>query len=266
MSRNRSLPRARDTHTGPRKRLSQNFLADAATARLLVRESRVGAADLVVEIGAGDGMLTRQLLGTAGRILAYEIDGHYAGRLRRRYAGDDRIRCYHSDFRAVTPPGEPFAVVANIPFASSTDIVRWCLAAPHLRSATLLVQEEFARKHSGGYGRWTKLAVTQYPMVALELGPRVDRRRFHPIPQVDGAILHLRTHPRPLLPHATLPAYRRFVALGFTGVGGSLAATLSREFPARAVRKAFADTGIPLDAPVGLVAPPQWLAIFQMLI
>ena len=192
MSRNRSLPRARSTHAGPRKRFSQNFLADAQTARLLVRASGIGAADLVVEIGPGDGMLTRRLLGAADRVLAYEIDGHYAARLRQRYAGNHRIRCYHSDFRAITAPREPFAVVANIPFASTTDIVRWCLAAQHLTSATLLVQEEFARKHTGDYGRWTKLAVTHWPSVALELGPHVSRHRFHPVPQVDAAVLRLR--------------------------------------------------------------------------
>ncbi|MEV6279568.1 hypothetical protein AB0M14_30340, partial [Nocardia sp. NPDC051832] len=46
MSRNRSLPRARSTHAGPRKRLSQNFLAGADTARLLVRASGVAGAGL----------------------------------------------------------------------------------------------------------------------------------------------------------------------------------------------------------------------------
>ncbi|MEV6279567.1 rRNA adenine N(6)-methyltransferase family protein [Nocardia sp. NPDC051832] len=213
----------------------------------------------------GDGMLTRQLLGAADRVLAYELDGHYAARLRRRYADNKRIRCYHSDFRAMSAPSEPFAVVANIPFASTTDIVRWCLAAQHLTSATLLVQEEFARKHTGDYGRWTKLAIKHWPCVAMELGPRVDRHRFHPVPQVDAAVLHLRVRSRPLLHHAALPTYRRLVELGFSGVGGSLAASLGQEFPARIVRKACASAGVPLDQPVGFVAPSQWLKIFHAL-
>ncbi|MEV0251588.1 23S ribosomal RNA methyltransferase Erm [Nocardia sp. NPDC050712] len=264
MSRHRSLPRARSSHTGStRKRLSQNFLADTGTADLLVRESGVGAADLVVEIGPGDGMLTRRLLGAAGRILAYELDGHYAARLRRRYAQDSRIHCYHSDFRSIAAPCEPFAVVANIPFGSTTDIVRWCLSARQLTSATLLVQEEFARKHTGSYGRWTKLAISHWPTAAMELGPRVSRNRFRPVPQVDAAILHIR--PRLLLPVSALPDYRRLVELGFSGVGGSLAASLSRAHPSRAVRKACAGAGIPLDQPVGLVRPDQWLNVFTTL-
>ncbi|WP_405182207.1 23S ribosomal RNA methyltransferase Erm [Nocardia sp. NBC_01377] len=258
----RSLSRARTTRpVGARKLLSQNFLANPGIAAALVRSSGVGAEDLVVEIGPGDGMLTDRLLATAGRVLAYEIDGHYAARLRDRYAGDHRIRCCHRDFRSVTAPREPFAVVANIPFASSTDIVRWCVAAPNLTSATLLTQREFARKHSGDYGRWTKLAVTHWPTTAFELGLRVDRRQFRPIPRVDAAVLRLRTRPVPLLPARAMPGYHRMVELGFSGVGGSFAASLSRAFPARRVRAACVRAGVRLDQPVGSVSPGNWIDV-----
>ncbi|QBS39603.1 23S ribosomal RNA methyltransferase Erm [Nocardia sp. CS682] len=265
MSRHRSLPRARDTRVGTRKRLSQNFLVDAGAARLIVRSSGVTDADLVLEIGPGDGMLTRQLLNTAGRIRAYEKDAYYAERLRRRYAADDRIRLFHTDFRAVHAPDEPFAVVANVPFAVTTDVLRWCLAARRLTSATLLTQCEFARKHSGDYGRWTKLTVAHWPTVAMELGARIGRHSFHPVPSVDTAVLHLRRRPRPLLPSSARAEYRRMVELGFSGVGGSLATSLRRQFPARAVRAACAAADLPENAPVGLVDPDRWLILFRTL-
>ncbi|MEU1959974.1 23S ribosomal RNA methyltransferase Erm [Nocardia sp. NPDC019304] len=268
MSRHRSLSRAHGGESHPattRKRLSQNFLTDARAARLIVRASGVAAGDLVLEAGPGDGMLTRQLLGAGSRVRAYEKDRRYVALLRRRYADEPRIRLYHRDFRTVRPPREPFAVVANVPFAVTTDIVRWCLAADGLTSATLLTQLEFARKHSGHYGRWTKLTVTYWPTTAIELGARVGRRSFHPVPGVDAAILRLRTRPSPLLPREQLGAYRRLVELGFSGVGGSVAASLRREFSARAVRSACGAAGISLDQPVGLVAPDRWVALFRAL-
>ncbi|WP_433655312.1 23S ribosomal RNA methyltransferase Erm [Nocardia sp. CA-128927] len=265
MSRNRSLPRARTTRGDTRKRLSQNFLTDAGAARLIVRASGVTAEDLVLEIGPGDGMLTRQLLGSAGRVRAYEKDAYYADRLRRRYDGDDRIRLFHKDFRAVCEPEEPFAVVANVPFAVTTDMVRWCLAARQLTSATLVTQLEFARKHSGDYGRWTKLTVTHWPTVAMELGARIGRHSFHPVPRVDTAILHLHRRPRPLLPNSVHADYRRVVELGFSGVGGSLASSLRRQFPTRTVRAACATAGIGLDEPVGLIDPNRWLTLYGAL-
>ncbi|MGK8522444.1 23S ribosomal RNA methyltransferase Erm [Nocardia asteroides] len=268
MSRHRSLSHARGAGSTPattRKRLSQNFLTDAGAARLIVRASGVTADDLVLEIGPGDGMLTRYLLGTAGRVHAYEKDPRYAALLRRRYADEPRIRLYQRDFRTVRPPREPFAVVANVPFAITTDIVRWCLAARELTSATLLTQLEFARKHSGDYGRWTKLTVGHWPTTAIELGARVGRHNFHPIPQVDTAILRLRRRTAPLLPGGQLDDYRRVVELGFSGVGGSLAASLGREFPARAVRDSCREAGVSLDQPVGFVSPDRWLTLYRSL-
>ncbi|WP_039798130.1 23S ribosomal RNA methyltransferase Erm [Nocardia araoensis] len=268
MSRHRSVSRARGNDSHPattRKRLSQNFLTDARAARLIVRASGITADDLVLEVGPGDGMLTRQLLDMGGRVHAYEKDRRYAALLRRRYADDPRIRLHHRDFRTVRPPREPFAVVANVPFAITTDIVRWCLAADRLTSATLLTQLEFARKHSGGYGRWTKLTVAHWPTTVIELGARVDRHSFHPVPRVDAAVLRLRNRPAPLLPREQLGAFRALVELGFSGVGGSVAASLRREFPARAVRSACGAAGIPLQQPVGLVSPDRWLILYRAL-
>ncbi|MEU2034440.1 23S ribosomal RNA methyltransferase Erm [Nocardia amamiensis] len=268
MSRHRSLPPARAgrlSTPSTRMRLSQNFLTDARAARLIVRASGVGAYDLVLEIGPGDGMLTRHLLGTAGRVRAYEKDRRYADLLRRGYANDSRIHLYHRDFRTVQAPREPFAVVANVPFAITTDVVRWCLAARRLTSATLLTRIEFARKHSGDYGRWTKLTVSHWPTTAFELGARIGRRSFHPVPRVDTAILRLRNRPDPLLPRELIGDYRRVVELGFSGVGGCLAASLRREFPAGAVRASCAAAGIPLDQPVGLVSADRWAVLYRTL-
>lgn len=263
MPRPAARPRVRVTAT--RKRLSQNFLTDPATARRIVRASGIGRGDLVLEIGPGDGILTRHILRSAGRVLAYERDPHYARRLAVRYSTDERIRVLHRDFRDVTPPTEPFAIVANIPFAVSTDIVRWCLAARRLTSATLLTQYEFARKHSGDYGRWTKLAVTHWPDSVLMLGERIDRREFFPVPRVDGAVLRIDRRPAPLLPAGERAAYRALVELGFSGLGGSLAASLRRAHPARSVAAACAAAGIATDLPVGLVPPQAWLTLYNRL-
>ncbi|MFI5717348.1 23S ribosomal RNA methyltransferase Erm [Nocardia sp. NPDC051750] len=263
MSRPTGYSPARNAAT--RKRLSQNFLTAPATARRIVAASGIGPGDLVLEIGPGDGMLTRYLVRRSGRVVAYEKDLHYARRIATRYSGDDRLRVVHKDFRAVDPPAEPFAIVANIPFAASTDILRWCLTAPRLTTATLLTQYEFARKHSGDYGRWTKLTIVHWPDSVPILGERVGRRAFFPVPRVDGAVLQIVRRPDPLLPAGARADYRRMVELGFSGLGGSLAASLRRAHSARAVGAACAAAGIATDLPVGLVPPDAWLTLFHRL-
>ncbi|MEU1980735.1 23S ribosomal RNA methyltransferase Erm [Nocardia sp. NPDC019395] len=248
-----------------RKLLSQNFLTEPATARRIVAAAGIGRDDLVLEIGPGDGMLTHHLLHRAERVVAYEKDPRYARRLAARYSGDDRISIVCKDFRIVEPPADPFAVVANIPFAASTDILRWCLAAPRLTAATLLTQYEFARKHSGDYGRWTKLTITHWPDSVPALGERVGRHEFFPVPRVDGAVLRIVRRPVPLLPAGARADYRRMVELGFSGLGGSLAASLRRVHSARAVGAACVAAGIATGLPVGLVAPEAWITLYHRL-
>jgi len=256
---------ARNPNPRARKRLSQNFLTDPTTARMIVRTATVAHDDLVLEIGPGDGMLTRQLIGATCRLRAYEADPHYAGLLAERYRGEPRIHVMHQDFRTVTAPNEPFSVVANAPFAITTDIVRFCLAAAHLTSATLLTQLEFARKHSGNYGRWSKLAVLHWPTTAISMGARIDRGKFFPIPRVDGALLRIERRREPLLPQHHQARYRRLVTLGFSGIGGSLASSLAKEHPVRTVRAACTAAGVSTDQPVGLVAPDRWLRLYRTL-
>ncbi|MFD0777100.1 ribosomal RNA small subunit methyltransferase A, partial [Streptomonospora algeriensis] len=174
-----------------------------------------------------------------------------AALLRSRFA--PAVRVVQSDFRGAAPPPGPFHVVGNIPYSATADIVRWCLEAsrprpadrnggagrPVLLSATLLTQLEYARKRTGGFGRWSRLTVHSWPLFAWSMAGRVPRDRFAPVPRVDSAILRLVRRPRPLVPRTELGAYRKLVDLGFSGVGGSLRASLARAHPARRVDAAL---------------------------
>jgi 23S rRNA (adenine-N6)-dimethyltransferase len=144
-------------------------------------------------------------------------------------------------------------------------VVDWCLDAPALTTATLLTQLEYARKRTGDYGRWSRLTISTWPVIGWRLAGRVPRTAFRPVPRVDGGILQLVRRPVPLVPAAALPAYRRMVEIGFTGVGGSLYASLARQHGERRTWAAFRAARIPPDRPVGAVWPEQWLTLFRLL-
>jgi 23S rRNA (adenine-N6)-dimethyltransferase len=135
------------------------LLSDPAAVERILRAARPGPRDLVVEVGAGRGQLTRALAAECGRVLAYEIDPHLAADLAVTCAALRSVTCLPGDFLGVAPPRGPFAVVGNIPWALTAPVVEWCLRAPGLTSATLLTQLEYARKRAGDYGRWSRLTV-----------------------------------------------------------------------------------------------------------
>ncbi|MDT0530036.1 ErmE/ErmH/ErmO/ErmR family 23S rRNA (adenine(2058)-N(6))-methyltransferase [Micromonospora sp. DSM 115977] len=248
-----------------RRVLSQNFLADPAAIARMVHAARPRPDRLLLEVGAGRGQLTRPLAARCRHLTAYEVDPAAGAELARVCAALPNVTHRQVDFLTVTPPPEEFDVVGNIPWSLTSAVVRWCLAAPNLRAATLLTQVEYARRRSGDYGRWSRLTVLTWPEFGWRLAGRVPRTSFRPVPGVDAGILRVERRPEPLLAASALPAYRRMVEIGFDGVGGSLAASLARHHPR--ARLAAALRAIRLDpaTPVGHVWPEQWLVLFRLL-
>lgn len=248
-------------HARARRAFGQNFLSDPAAVRHLVAAAGIEPDDLVYEVGAGRGRLTTELAQRCRRLIAYEVDPAMAAALPRLPGLTVRTE----DFLRAVPPAEPFGVVGNLPYALTSAVVDWCLRAPTLTSATLLTQLEYARKRTGDYGRWSRLTISTWPTVSWRLAGRIPRTAFRPVPRVDGGVLRITRRPVPLVQPAALPAYRRFVELGFTGTGGSLRATLARRYGDRRVHGALRAARLPADVPVGLVWPEQWLTLFRLL-
>jgi 23S rRNA (adenine-N6)-dimethyltransferase len=246
-----------------RRALSQNFLVDPHAVHQVVKAA--GPYGLVLEPGAGEGVLTLALAKSHARVMAYEIDPLLAGRLTVRTRDDDRIKVVRGDFLTARAPREPFAVAGNIPYSITSRIVDWCLRAPALTSATLVTQLEYARKRSGDFGRWSRLTVLTWPGHSWELVGHIGRESFRPVPAVDSAILRIESRPVPLLPAERDAAWREFVEYGFTGLGGSLHASLRMRYPVHRVDAAFAEARVDRDTVVAFVHPERWLTLFERL-
>jgi 23S rRNA (adenine-N6)-dimethyltransferase len=118
-------------------------------ARRLVERAHTGHGDLVLDIGAGDGAITRPLAATGARVLAIEAHPRRARQLRDAFAGHN-VKVIRADAADLRLPGRPFVVVANPPFAITTALLKRLL---HPRSgldrAFLVLPRPVA-------ARWTK--------------------------------------------------------------------------------------------------------------
>ncbi|MBG0566042.1 23S ribosomal RNA methyltransferase Erm [Actinoplanes aureus] len=242
-----------------RRTLSQNFLVDGHAVELLVKTA--DPVGLVLEPGAGQGAVTLALAEAGARVVGYELDPRLASMLAARTRRHPRIKVVRDDFTAARAPREPFAVVGNIPYSITSEIVDWCLRAPALTSATLLTQREYARKRTGDCGRWSLVTVESWPWFSWRLGGTVDRVSFRPVPSVDSAILRIDRRPQPLVEE--FAGWQELVELGFGGVGGSLGASLATRYDG--VGRALAAAGIASDALVGHVHPDQWITLWERL-
>jgi 23S rRNA (adenine-N6)-dimethyltransferase len=248
-----------------RPELGQHFLAGGRLAAELVEQAGVGAGDLVVEIGAGTGVLTEALARRAGRVLAVECDPRLADRARARLATYGNVRVMTADALVMRMPRRPFRVVANLPFGVTAAILRRLLGDPRspLERADLVVQEQAARRYAARRpGRPETIAWGAF--YELAAGRRFGPDCFRPPPRVGAAVLTASRRRPPLVP---VPGRGRFAALlgtAFRHPGLPLRRSLVPPLTYRQLRRLGRELGFGLDARPGDLDAVQWAGLYAL--
>ena len=201
---------------GKRRALGQHFLRDAAVARAIVDLLAPAAADLVVEIGPGEGALTEHLARRAGRLVALEVDRALVERLRRRLP---TVEVVEADARTwdygtlARPPGGRVLVAGNLPYSVGKPILQALVEArTAIDAMAVMLQLEVAERVAATPGSKTygSLSVLTQVYCDVRIALRVPPGAFRPPPKVESAVLHL----RPLAaPRVDATAQRRFHAV-----------------------------------------------------
>ena len=182
----------------PKKSLGQNFLRDENVARNIVDSLHLRADDVVVEIGPGQGALTKYLRDRCARLIAIEIDERAIGILSESFGTS--IELVHADVRTVSLAQlagrnkQRLRVVGNIPYNITSEILFWLFDQHDLvDDATLMVQLEVARRFVAPIGTkdYGILTVSVRYYTEPELLFKVSRNSFYPKPGVDSAIVKL---------------------------------------------------------------------------
>jgi 23S rRNA (adenine-N6)-dimethyltransferase len=158
-------------------------------ARRIVAASDVGDSDLVLDVGAGTGALTRPLLATGASVVAIELHPRRLAGLHRLAAREPRLTVVRADATDLRLPRRPFRVVSNPAYAGSTELLMRLLSrGSRLVAADLVVQRQLARRfvegRAPGAGRWSR----DYDVrITLAL----PRSAFQRQPQVDSVVLRV---------------------------------------------------------------------------
>jgi len=176
-----------------RKRLGQHFLRDR---NILKKE--VETADLrgsvVLEIGAGDGRLSSEILdGGAKKLYAVEKDKRFVEHLHEKFAQEKRMEILDADFLEMELPKDVEIVIGNIPYYISSKII-FRLKNTRVKRAVLIVQKEFGEKmvaepNDSNYGR---LSVTSRLAFDVKFIQKIPKHLFTPQPKVDSALIVLK--------------------------------------------------------------------------
>jgi 16S rRNA (adenine1518-N6/adenine1519-N6)-dimethyltransferase len=181
----------------PKKSLGQNFLNDEKSLRVIVAAAELDEWDNVLEIGPGTGVLTKELVKYAGRVIAIEKDEQLARLIKNFEFRISKFEILSGDILKVNLPELieksnffPYKVVANIPYYITGQIIRLLLETKYRpEKIVLLVQKEVAERICAGVGQLSILAVSvQYYGMPKIVGI-VPRESFLPAPEVDSAVI-----------------------------------------------------------------------------
>jgi 16S rRNA (adenine1518-N6/adenine1519-N6)-dimethyltransferase len=196
------LPRLR-----PRRFLGQNFLRDPNVARKIVDAIAPSAGDTVLEIGPGEGALTRDLAARAGRLIIVDIDERVIRAMEETFA-DGSVMILHRDvltldLHDLAARYGPIRVVGNIPYNITSPILFHALDhRAAVRDVTLLMQREVARRLVAGPGTkdYGILSIMCQFVADVSVLFDVSPNVFYPRPEVTSSLVRLRMLPAPRFP------------------------------------------------------------------
>lgn len=210
-----------------RKGLAQHFLIDEEVLRLIVSTAELNPDDIVMEIGPGLGVLTRELATRAGRVIAIELDTNLAAILKQTLTSFNNVTIINEDVLKIDPEvllGEcgvnsPFSykVVANLPYYITSPALRHFLeASVKPKVMVVMVQKEVAEEITAKPGRMSLLSISVQLYGEPAIVGYVPAQSFYPAPEVDSAILKVALYPQPAVELIDREAFFKVVRAGFS--------------------------------------------------
>ena len=214
------------------KSLGQNFLQDPFALEKIANAAEIQADDCVLEIGPGLGSLTRYLAVSARKVAAVELDRDLIPPLRAVLEPHPNVTVIHGDIlelsiaELVDQPG--YIVAANIPYNITSAIIRHLLESePKPRRVVLTIQKEVAERICARPGDLSLLALSVQVYGSPRIEARIPAGAFHPVPNVDSAVLRIDIYDQPLIATDMLKQFFKLIKAGFSQKRKTLRNSLS---------------------------------------
>jgi len=210
----------------PIKMLGQNFLTDQSVVNRIVSLVDPSADDFILEVGPGQGALTRELSESGATVVAVELDRRLAPFLVREFSGCAKVTIIEADILKLdlleTLAGltdKKWKVAANLPYNISSQVLIKFLETPTLFSDLyLMLQKEVgdrlaASPATKNYGILTLFCRLHFDVTREFI---VKPGSFHPVPKVDSAVLRFRSLPAPRVDVGDERLFRKLVKAAFS--------------------------------------------------
>jgi len=205
----------------PNKAFGQNFLVDRSVLQRIIGAAEINADDQVLELGAGTGVLTRELAKHARRVVAVELERDMLSLLAETTGHFANVELVERNMLYVDPAevfgSEAYKLVANLPYYITAPTFRHFLESTNPpRLLVVMVQYEVAQRIVAEPGDLSLLGVSVQFYGKPEIIAHVPARAFYPAPKVDSAILRIDLKDEVPLTSNQRDSFFRLVQAGFS--------------------------------------------------
>jgi len=242
--------------------LSQVFLKDRDLVGSLIKRSSIDPRDTVLEVGPGEGMITRELVKRASKVIAVEKDPRMYQALSGLVRDSNNLELYQDDALSFPLPKGPYKVFANIPFAIEGKLIRRFIEAQNPPQDAYLVMRREVAERMAGVPKEGQFSILYKPFFDFEIFHRFKRGDFKPKPKVESVMFRIRKKEKPLIKQEEARLFKLLVKQGFGG-GRRIRQNLSLAFSSKQLKQLAQENSFqPNDKPSDLTLN-QWLAIFD---
>jgi 16S rRNA (adenine1518-N6/adenine1519-N6)-dimethyltransferase len=248
-----------------KKSLGQHFLRSSRALDAIIEAGKVAEGDAVLEIGPGEGVLTKRLLDAGAYVLAVEKDDRLAKELRERFGGELRrgkLVIEHADileWEPAKPVAASYKLIANIPYNITGAIFEKFLSAERQPSLmVLLVQDEVAKRVVARGDKESILSVSVKAYGTPRYVEKVLAGSFVPAPSVNSAIIAVEGISKAFFDGFSEDFFFLMLKAGFQAKRKRLFSNLANVFGKERVQDAFEALKLDPDIRAEDVPTPTW--------
>lgn len=182
-----------------KKKFGQNFISDTNLLKAIVADGEICSEDEVLEIGAGEGALTKQLSLSAKKVISYEIDKELENCLNSldlknvkfifKDALKEPMETIEENFK------DKYKLVANLPYYITSPLIfKFLEQSKKIESLTIMVQKEVAERITAKNGSkdYGILSIMCNFYCQPKITRIVGKQMFYPMPKVDSAVVTMK--------------------------------------------------------------------------
>ena len=257
----------------PKKRLGQHFLVDEAVLEHILSAAKLDPGDIVVEVGAGLGILTDVLAKQGARVIAVELDYKLVALLKKRLAAFPKVKIVHADILKITPQrllqnnlsaselARGYKVIANLPYYITSPVLHHFLEAqPRPSEMVVMVQKEVGEAIAAAPGKMSLISVKTQFYSKPAIISYVPAASFYPPPKVKSVILHLDVYSQPPIEVSDVAGFFDIVMHGFSSPRKQLRNSLahSLQIPTSLVTSLLKQAGIDAKRRAETLSLEEW--------